>query len=241
MTRFFELTTNEAVARERYGGNFDASHKWGLPGVSCHTCGSTWASSGHQYPAVDLSQLPERREFEKARPEPFAEFARLRERVRPLAPPNATLPPGTEFGPLVGRASGKFGPFTSQGDMLWLVRRDALERLQAEGVRGLLGCQTELRFRQKDPPELLELQIEPRGRLHRDCLPPDLPPPCATCGRVGFRLPDEPILDAATLPTELDLFRVGNYATVIIGTERFMEAVRRLELDGISFRELPTR
>jgi hypothetical protein len=34
---------------------------------------------------------------------------------------------------------------------------------------------------------------------------------------------------------------VGNLATMVIGTERFMEAVRRLELDGIRFHELPTR
>ncbi|QSQ21028.1 double-CXXCG motif protein [Pyxidicoccus parkwayensis] len=236
MSRFFWLRENHAVT-----GSFVAAHKWGLPGAICHTCGATWATSGHQYPAVDLSQMPERREFEKARPEPFSEFARLRELVRPLAPPDAVLPPGTTFGPLVGRASGKFDPFTSLGDSLWVVLRDALERLQAEGLRGLLGCQTELRFRQKNPPEVLELQIEPHGRLHRDCIPPEVPPPCATCGRVYFRLPDEPILDAVTLPPELDLFRVGNYATVIVGTERFKEAVLRLGLGGITFQELPTR
>ncbi|NMO13415.1 hypothetical protein HPC49_08625 [Pyxidicoccus fallax] len=237
MSRYFWLREAEKAVT----ASFDAAHKWGLPGARCHTCGTTWASSGHQYPAVDLSQLPERHAFEKARPEPFPEFARLRELVRPLAPPDAALPPGTTFGPLVGRASGKFGPFTSLGHVLWVVRRDALERLQAEGVRGLQGCRTELRFRQKDPPELLELQIEPHGRLHRDCIPPDVPPPCATCGWVYFRLPEEPILDAASLPTDLDLFRVGNYATVIVGTERFMDAVRRLELPGITFHELPTR
>jgi hypothetical protein len=45
----------------------------------------------------------------------------------------------------------------------------------------------------------------------------------------------------ASLPADLDLFRVGNFATVIVGTERFMETVRRLELDGLTFRELPTR
>lgn len=43
------------------------------------------------------------------------------------------------------------------------------------------------------------------------------------------------------MPPELDLFRVGNYATVIVGTEQFMDAVRRLELGGITFQELPTR
>ncbi|NTX01500.1 double-CXXCG motif protein [Myxococcus sp. CA040A] len=236
MSRFYWLHEDKKVT-----ASFDATHAWRLPGVRCHTCGATWASAGNQYPAVDLSQLPEHSEFEKARPEPFPEFARLRELVRPLMPANAALPPGTQFGPLVGPASGRFGPFTSLGDVLWVIRRDSLERLQAEGVRGLLGCRTELRFRQKDPPELLELQIEPHGRLHRDCLPPDLPPPCETCGWVYFRLPDEPILDSASLPPELDLFRVGDYSTVIVGTERFMEAVHRLGLEGMTFHELPVR
>ncbi|MCY1018937.1 double-CXXCG motif protein [Pyxidicoccus sp. MSG2] len=240
MTRFFWLTEDRAVTA-KHGGEIDAWHKLVLPGVRCHACGVTWSDVGHEYPSIDLSQLPEHREFEKARPEPFPEFARLRELVRPLAPPNAELPPGTGFGPLVGRASGTFGPIVWVVGRKLLLRRDALERLQAEGVRGLLGCRTALRFRKKDAPELLELQIEPHGRLHPDCIPPDVPPPCPTCGRHGFRRPDEPILDAASLPPELDLFRVGNFATMMIGTERFMEAVRRLELDGITFRELRTR
>ena len=240
MTRFFELTRDRAVW-PRFNGSLDAAHRWGLPGVRCSACDSAWSHPGHDYPAVDLSQLPERGEFERARPEPFPEFARLRELVRPLAPPNAQLPPGTKFGPMVGTASGKFGPFAWLGDIRLLVSREALERLQEEGLRGLLGCGTELRWRQKTHPELLELQIEPHGQLHPDCFPPDLPPPCATCGRRGLQLPEQPLLDASTLPTDLDLFRVGNFATMIVGTERLMDAVRRLELDGISFRELPTR
>jgi len=58
-------------------------------------------------------------------------------------------------------------------------------------------------------------------------------------GRFALTRSDEPLLDGASLPTDLDLFRVGNFATMFIGTARFMEAVRRLELDGIAFRELP--
>ncbi|WP_164017115.1 double-CXXCG motif protein [Pyxidicoccus trucidator] len=239
MTRYFWMRENTPVA-DKYGGYFDGSNKWKLPGARCHTCGVTWSGSGHKYPCVDLSQLPEHREFEKARPEPFSEFARLRELVRPLAPPNTELPPGTGFGPLVGRAIGEFAAISLYSAMP-LVRREALEHLQEEGVQGLLACPSALRFRQKSPPELLELQVEPRGRLHPDCIPPDVPPPCATCGRFAVSRPDEPILDASSLPTDLDLFRVGNFATMVIGTERFMEAVRRLELDGITFRELPAR
>lgn len=241
MPRFFELRRSRALVQERGGGGFDGTHPWGLPGVRCHACGVTWSDVGHDYPCVDLSGLPERREFEKARPEPFAEFARLRELVRHLVPANAELPPGTSFGPLKGRASGRFGSFASQGDILWLVRQDAMEGLQAAGVQGLVGCRPELRFRQKDAPALLELQIEPRGRLHPDCIPPETPPPCETCGRHAFSLPEAPVLDAASLPNDLDLFRVGNFATVVIGSERFMNAVSQLALDGISFRELPTR
>lgn len=239
MSRFFWARQDRAVAA-KYGGAADGTHKWGLPGAHCDTCGVTWSASGHAYPCVDLSQLPEQRELLKARPEPFSEFSRLRERVRPLAPPNAWLPPGTAFGPLSGTAFGKLPTFVWIAELL-LVHRDAWARLQAEGVRGLLACQAALRFRQKNPPELLELQLEPRGRLHPDCMPPDVPPPCLTCERQAFTRPDEPILDAASLPPELDLFRVGNFATMVIGTERFVEAVRRMELDGITFHELPTR
>ncbi|WP_095960687.1 double-CXXCG motif protein [Corallococcus macrosporus] len=239
--RLFELS-QDSTTWPRINGSFHAAHKWALPGLAgCPGCGVTWSSSGHQYPAVDLSMLPAQGEFLKARPEPFEEFVRLREMVRPLAPPGAPLPPGTSFGPLVGAASGRFAAFETQGSMLLVVRWDALEQLQAEGVRGLVGCKTELRFRQKDPPELLELQLEPGGRLHPDCYPPDQQPPCATCGRFGMTLPDDPILDAASLPTDRDLFRVGNFATVMVGTERFKEAVQRLGLEGITFRELPTR
>ncbi|MFP2928987.1 double-CXXCG motif protein [Pyxidicoccus sp. 3LG] len=238
MTRYFWMREDRTVA-EKYGGYIDASHRWALPGARCHTCGVTWSGVGHEYPCVDLSRLPEHREFEKARPEPFTEFARLRELVRPLTPPNAELPPGTSFGPLEGTASGNFGPIAWEGQLTLLLQRDGVERLQAVGVRGLLPCPTALRFRKKDPPELLDLQIEPHGRLHPDCIPPDAPPRCTTCGRYGFARPDDPILDAASLPTDRDLFRVGNFATMLIGTERFMDALRRLELDGITFRELP--
>ncbi|NMO14816.1 hypothetical protein HPC49_00810 [Pyxidicoccus fallax] len=240
MSRCFWMN-EDRVAAARYGGDINAWHKLSLPGVMCGACGVTWGSAGHEYPCVDLAALPERKEFEKPRPEPFSEFARLRELVRPLAPSNAELPPGTGFGPLVGRASGEFGPIAWVWGQKLLMHREVLERLQAEGARGLVACPTALKFRQKNPPELLELQVEPGGLLHPDCLPPDTPPRCTTCGRYDITRPDEPILDAASLPTDRDLFRVANLPTMVICTERFRDAVLRLELDGITFRELPTR
>jgi hypothetical protein len=109
------------------------------------------------------------------------------------------------------------------------------------GVQGLKGCKPELRFRQKkNPPDLGELQLEPQGLLHADCLPPR-PPPCPRCGRDGFQLPEHLILDKASLPTHTDVFRVANFSTVLVGSERFKEAVQRLGHDGLLFLELPLR
>jgi Protein of unknown function (Gmx_para_CXXCG) len=89
---------------------------------------------------------------------------------------------------------------------------------------------------------MLELELLPRGRVHPDCLPANRPPPCTTCGRLGLKPPEDPILDAATLPSALDLFRLGDFMTMIIGTERFAETVRRLGYErDIIFRELPLR
>ncbi len=239
MTKFYEL---RAPRESKYTGTLSARHKWGgLPGLSCHECRATWAGGMTAYPGVDLSSLPERGEYEKPRPEPFDEFVRLRELVRPRVPAGAPLLPGTTFGPLVGTATGTFSPLFFYYFEMPLVHLGALERLQAEGVRGLHGFRTELRFRQKNHPELLELEILPHGRLHPECTPPDRRPPCPRCGWENFSFPEEPILDAASLPAHTDLFRLSDFETIFIATERFVEAVRRLDLDELDIREVPVR
>ncbi|WP_257461723.1 SitI6 family double-CXXCG motif immunity protein [Archangium lipolyticum] len=238
MTRFYWLQSPTA---SRYTGELQATHKWRLPGVSCPECGATWAGSATSFPNADLSSLPDEREFKVPRPEPFDEFVRLRELVRPLVPSGAQLLPGAKFGPLVGTATGTFSPIFFYFVESPLMHREALEKLRAEGVRGLKGFPTELRFRQKKHPELVELEVLPHGRLHIDCLPPDRPPKCPKCGRNGFKRPEELILDASSLPVDLDLFRLSDFETTFICTERFVDAVRRLELHEAAFRELPLR
>lgn len=53
--------------------------------------------------------------------------------------------------------------------------------------------------------------------------------------------PSKKLDDGASLPTDTDLFRLGNYSTVLIGTDRFKDAVEQGGWTGISFRELPVR
>jgi uncharacterized double-CXXCG motif protein len=239
MPRFFDILLGDE--RHQKGG-YNARHKWLLPGVSCPECKETWGGAGLGYPAVDLSGHPAAKKLSKARLEKeFDEFERLREQVRSLLSPDTPLLPGTTFGPLVGKARGPFSSFIHMYAGTLLVQPEALELLQSQGLRGLRGCRTELRFSPKGVPELLDLHIEPRGLLHADCIPKSTPPPCPKCGRHGFSLPREPLLDAVSLPQNLDLFRLRNFSTVLIVTERFKDTVERFELDGLTFRELPAR
>ncbi|ATB29627.1 hypothetical protein MEBOL_003082 [Melittangium boletus DSM 14713] len=168
------------------------------------------------------------------------EFFRLRAQLRPYVPAEKPLLPGVRLGPLKGTAMGSFGSFFLHSLWANLMRNDALARLKAEGVRGLSGFPTELRFRQDSPPDLVELEILPHGGLHPECTS-ERPPACPRCGLTHFRFPDEPILDEASLPSHTDLFRLSDFETILIGTERFVEAVRRLGLDDIDIREVPVR
>ncbi|HVG57633.1 MAG TPA: double-CXXCG motif protein [Hyalangium sp.] len=98
-----------------------------------------------------------------------------------------------------------------------------------------------MRFRAKYPPELLELQLVAHGNLHPGCLPADRKRPCPQCGSGEASLPNTYWLDAASLPKHLDVFRLADWPTLIFATERMVDGVKRLELDGIGFREVEAR
>ncbi len=237
--KFYEISGNVAP---RFTGRLNAGHKWGLPGVqSCPECGVGGGLGGLHYPCVDLSGLPERQKFYEAWPVPFEEFIRLRELVRPLAPKWALLAPGTKFGPVEGSGLGYFGQLFMQNPWTLFAHQEALARLRAADLRGLHGCPIKVRFRVRRPPELLELQLELHGRFHPDCLPPDRKPPCPTCGNDPTPLPKKFWLEASSLPEDVDVFRFRDWPGFIFASERMVEAVTRLELDGVVFREVEVR
>jgi len=239
--KFYEADQDTSLG---YTGYLDAVHRWGLPGVQpCPTCRAGGGSPSLAYPCVDLSSLPEHelKKLSNPWPVPREEISRLIELIQPFAPPWARLKPGAQFGPLTGSGSGRFGQLFMQSAWSLYLRREALEELQAAGVRGLQGCPLKVSFRGKNPPQLLELQLELHGRLHPSCLPPDRKPPCPTCGNDGLKLPKPLVLDAASLPDDVDVFRMADAWTVILVTERFVDAVAARGLDGVTFRQLETR
>jgi uncharacterized double-CXXCG motif protein len=239
--KFYRVAEDETLG---YTGDLsNAGYKWGLPGMHCPNCGTVGGWTGLLYPCVDLSGLPagELKKLSDGWPVPFEEFERRRELVRPLAPSHALLKTGTEFGPLTGRGSGTFGQLFMQNPWSLFARREALERLQGAGLRGLQGCPVDVRYRTKNPPDLWSLQLVACGQLHPDCLPRDRKPPCPYCGRDGIRLPEPYWLDAASLPEHLDVFRLADFTTQIIATQRMVDAVKDLKLDGVVFREVDAR
>jgi uncharacterized double-CXXCG motif protein len=236
--KFYKL---EPETAPRYTGYLNAGHRWGLPGVErCPACRIGGGVGGLQYPCVDVSSLPEREKFHEAWPVPFDEFVRLRELVRPLVPQGAVLQPGASFGPMEGSGSGYFGQLCMQNASLF-AHREALERLRAAGIRGLLACPSRVRFRTRSAPELWELQLELHGRFHPGCLPPDRQPPCPTCGNDPLTLPKRYWLAASSMPEDVDVFRFRDASGFIFASERMVDAVKRLELDGVVFQELDVR
>jgi uncharacterized double-CXXCG motif protein len=238
--RFYQAATDTAAP---YTSDLSARHRWHLPSVlDCPGSGpGVFGTDAVRYPCADLTGLPNLQEFEDPSPQSLDVYLRLSEQVRPLLPPGAVMKPGMALGPMVGRASGTFSPLSMQNPWSLYLLRDALERLQGTAIRGLRGFPMELRrFRGRNPPDLLEADLLIRGELHADCLPPDAKT-CEQCGAKNYSLPDPFILDASTLPTDVDLFRLAGWSSLIIVTERFVDAVKQLNLDGVIFREVPVR
>lgn len=226
-----------------FTGNLRAMPPWGFPGVSpCDTCGAAGGWAGLQYPCIDLSGIPEREAFENpGRQVGFEEFSRLREMVRFLAPSWARLEPGADFGPPTGTGSGTFGDLFMQNPWSLYIRSEAVERLQGAGIHGLSGCPLNVRFRGKNPPELLAMQLELHGRLHIDGAPPGERPICPACGLSRNEPPQSLTLDVHSTPAYPDLFRVYDWPTLIVASERMVASVQNLSLRGIRFSELATR
>ncbi len=215
----------------------DATHEWGLPGVKCPACGATWAMTGPAFPALDLSGLPSTESYRSGWPVTPDELEALRLPLLPLLPGGYVPPPGTEFGPLVGKARGTF-----VDDFVWvnpwtlLLGREALTKLQDAGLRLPATVAPRLKFRGGAPAELLELQIEPAGELAEESFAAG-GRPCPACGRDGRR-PERFIADTRSLPADLDIFRARNFPTLILVTGRLVEAARRLGLTGAVFVEV---
>ncbi|MCE9674095.1 double-CXXCG motif protein [Myxococcus stipitatus] len=220
----------------RWSGELTTSaRRWSLPGLrDCPGCGETWAGL-LAYPNVDLAPHTELAAQLQATggPEDWATYSHLRDQVRAVCPPGTCLMPGTEFGPLLGAASGTWGPATLVMPP-WgvLLREDALAAVQARGLRGITPVRTEL----VGGEQLVELALPLAGALHPDSIPGPRRQ-CAVCEREDWTLPEDYWLDESSLPAA-DAFRVADAPTLVIVTEAFRRAVGALGHSDIDYRRI---
>lgn len=189
---------------------------------------------GPEYSCVDLSPLSPHDLSVLREPQQvsFSEFERLRETVRPYAPSGAILTPGTTFGPLTGTGSGWFAEM-HVGLSTICLQVEAWKQLSEAGIRGIQACPVQIKFTRRSI-ELVSLQLEVHGRYFI----PGRRPPCPQCGNKFIDWPPPQVLDRATLPIHVDIFRLLDAPAYIIANEHFVDAVRSRRLEGVDFREM---
>jgi hypothetical protein len=156
-----------------------AAHATGLPGLDCPREGP-WTTIGLSYPTIDVEDVRARVGTIKRGSVSLAAFECLREKLVMSLPANMWLGPGTNFGPLMGSASGRIGDFgwPSWWDMV--VRENVLAAMREAGfsIRARIA---QLKFRKKKHEALHELEIWPTAHMARYAKSL----PCELCGRIG--------------------------------------------------------
>jgi uncharacterized double-CXXCG motif protein len=240
--RLFHVHRDHSESAGAFSYEIIAAHTWTLPGVQdCPKCYETWASSV-AYPDVDLTAMPGEDRYRVRRPQTLYVVHRMREAVRPFVAPGATLPPGTEFGPLIGHGKGSFGDFGwPQWPGVMLVRPKAAAQLVAAGIRGLRTLPARITYWGGEDPLFSEVALTFEGRIADDALPAGGAQPCAACGHralpSGKRMP----VDSDSLTSTVDIFRGKDMPSCIYATEAFVDAARALGLTDIAFEEIAVR
>lgn len=212
--------------------SLDAARKWGVPGVRCSVCGATWSQSGSVYPELDVSSFPGRERLLSGRPVPVADYLSLRNSLRDFLGTEKPLPPGSEFGPLVGTHKGEVGDVTWLNPWTPLLTSKTLGKLRERGV-DLRTWRAEIS--QDGHP--LDLR-EPEASLSIDALPlePQQREPCQACGRTGLRFQD---LRGLTEPREAaDFYRARNFPTLVLVSQRLADVLKDIRASNVIF-EIP--
>ncbi|MGE0887716.1 MAG: double-CXXCG motif protein [Blastocatellales bacterium] len=229
MDIFEVVSSNSEISK---CGLIDASHKWNLPGVKCRVCHTTWGNVGMAYPRVNLRGTKFEDAFIDPYPVELERLEELRQSIKHLVPEGLPLPPGTQFGPLIGIAEGPYCDFVWHHYWDILVKMEVINSLASEKTHLPKVSKPKLEFRGKYSANLVELQIEPLVTMVFAQSSFNV---CSACGRLNESRPEEIVIDSSKLPEDIDLFRVTNFSTVILANDRFVNSVKKLGLTGISF------
>lgn len=222
--RVFELKPDRAGWAKL--NSIEATHAHKLPGVRCPSCG-VWAMTGVIYPCVDESALTNK-PLPSLSPLSVDQFRTLAADLESLLGSERPIMPGTDLGPLRGRATGRFGDFAWVNPWTPLVRESAWQSL---GDAGFILCaaRAELGFKNQPHESFFELEAVPRAQLADG----GSSEPCEICGRVPVSIPDKLGLDATSIDESIPLQRVLNLPTVLIVNEQFARFILEKQLRDV--------
>ncbi len=238
MFDIYEIIPDDNNWGNQYDYDINASHKWGLPGVTCPMCLQSWTSVGFAYPSVDLSRIANEKPYLEFNNVPLEVFDELKSAIVRFVPKGSILAPGTDFGPLIGTSKGKFSDFVWVNLWTLLTHQRVIDLLQKYGVKLPKAIPAILRLEGKETRDLLELEIEPHTKIAASAFHSKIKPPCVTCGRQGLKRPKRIVIEGSTVPRDLDIFRGLDFPALLLSTERFVKAVKDLRLSNILFQSV---
>lgn len=236
--KYYRIKPDYSDEKQNY---LEASHKWSLPGVSCNICNQIWSNVGIEYPSIDISEMAFSKKLEKGWVASLAEFESFQTEIGKTFAEYKIFPPGTEFGCLVGkevgRKSGYFNDFIWNLPWTIIMNEIALNKLQIEKLNLPQTIKPIIKFKTQ-PQKIYEFEVLPLGNLLNTIYENSQDKACLGCGRIGGSMPSEIVVEKKSIPDDLDIFRLSNFSTIIVTTERFVETVNRLELRGALFNEI---
>jgi hypothetical protein len=119
-----------------------------------------------------------------------------------------------------------------------LIEERAATALQDLGVRFPAAKTAQLSARGLDRATFFEIEIWPLAHLVPSTIDAVQPSPCLICGRLGVRMHGQAVVQEASVPGNMDVFRIWEAPTYVLASERFAEAVRSLGLSGTTFTEV---
>lgn len=222
----------------------DMGYDYHLPRIECLQCTPEWKSWGNgmfEYPAFKFDFL-NRREFTYKRVVNLAEFERIRQRIIQAAGRDVAVIPGTSIGEMSGTSARK-----DLNDFVWgritvpQISKRARELLANEGI-DLLTTECTIRYRRRKLDSHLAIQVEPVALMTAESLARFQIKHCPRCG--NYR---SPLMPAPVVPEGYAIMRshwpagqhlVQMWETLsVLASEAFMEAVRKHNLTGITFKE----
>lgn len=236
--KYYEIKPDYSDEKQNY---LEAVHKWGLPGVSCNVCNQIWSNVGIEYPSIDISELSISKKLENGWVAPLSELKSFQSKIRNTFTEYKIFPPGTEFGCLVGKEVGRkrgyFNDFIWNSPWTIIIGETTLDKLHVKEINLPQTNEPIIKFKTQ-PQKVYEFEVLPFGNLLNPIYENSRDIACLGCERIGVSMPREIVVEKVSIPIDLDVFRLTNFSTIIVVTERFVEAVKRHELKGAIFNEI---